>query len=266
MSTRLTPIAEVFEEDGWLLKKDVLDVKLIASALDFLKERKQLLQSQFELWAGQKISCDSDYARHQSQFAAYEQQNLPKDLVHYLRGEFDLETRMDARIVGILGDSKIKDFLTAKLGVTEYLIHFPPMIRFKIADSPGSVLPPHQDGPYSQHLRDFLTVWVPLVDIDQQVGGLIMFNGSHRDGVVEHGASGPWSFGVSNAPEKYSRTHVEMKVGDALMFPSLTIHGSAPQLSKTQHRYSIDFRVILSPDDTKKSYFNPFNNQITRLH
>ena len=49
-----------------------------------------------------------------------------------------------------------------------YYVHYPPMIRFKLADAPSSIVPVHQDIAYNRHLSDFITVWVPLVDIDDE--------------------------------------------------------------------------------------------------
>lgn len=260
------PLVDLFDERGWHLEKGVLDLAKVTDVLDFLIARKAVLQSRFEQWVGQLIASDQDYARHQASIPLYESRGLPKDLRHYLTGEFDLETRLDARIVSLLGAARVRKFLTRLLGTERYVIHYPPMTRFKVADAPGNMLPPHQDGPYSAHLSGFITVWVPLVDIDSEVGGLIMYNGSHRHGVVEHEACGSWAFGTKEKPIHYPTTHVEMKAGDALLFSSVTIHASAPQRSATRQRYSIDFRVIRNPKDTLKSYFDPFTGLINRQH
>jgi ectoine hydroxylase-related dioxygenase (phytanoyl-CoA dioxygenase family) len=57
-----------------------------------------------------------------------------------------------------------------------------------------------------------------------------------------------------------------MRVGDVLLFPPSLIHESAPHRSTTRVRYSIDFRVFRSPEDTTKSYFDPLENRVVRRH
>jgi len=261
------PCIEIlFGEKGWHLEKSLFDTEAIRKVHGFLLDRRKALQSRFEEWKGEQISSDDDYARHQAAIPQYETNGLPKDLRHYLTGEFDLHTRLDKMIVQLLGSPRVFAFLSDALASEHYVVHYPPMIRFKVADAPGSVLPAHQDGPYSPHLTDFVTIWVPLVDIDQECGGLYMFDGSHLDGVVSHDSSGPWAYGVGETVKTYPRTHVEMHAGDALIFPALTIHGSAPQRSRSRQRMSIDFRVIRKPEDTTKSYFSPLNNEVVQRH
>lgn len=259
-------LLDLVGNSGWHLEKGVLEPDKVVALREFLEERRKRLQEQFESWASVKLNTAEDYGRCQAQIPEYESRGLPKDFRHFLTGELDLETRLDTRIVELLGARRCRDFLCESLGVERFYIHYPPMIRFKVAESPGSVLPPHQDAPYSSHLREFLTVWVPLVDIDSEVGGLIMYNGSHRAGILDHRASGPWAFGTEDGISRFETEHVFMAAGDALLFPSSTIHASAPQKSRTRLRFSIDFRVFRNATDTTKSYFDPFENKITRQH
>jgi hypothetical protein len=51
-----------------------------------------------------------------------------------------------------------------------------------------------------------------------------------------------------------------------LLFPPSLIHESAPHRSTTRVRYSIDFRVFRSPEDTTKSYFDSLENRVVRRH
>lgn len=260
-----SPCEKLFGPSGWLLKKDLIPTSLIDDVCKFVIERKTLLNSRFEEWSGSKITDSLSYARHQARIPEYKEKGLPKDLHHYLRGEFDLETRLDARVVNLLATDSCKEFLCGFMGVEEYLVHYPPMLRFKMPDSPGSVIPSHQDAPFSAHLSDFFTVWVPLVDIDHEVGGVTIYEESQKAGVLNHESSGPWEHGVDSEKLKYNAVTPELNRGDALMFPSLLIHESAPQMSRERLRYSIDFRVIHKPEHTTKSYFNPFTNSFKRV-
>ena len=256
-----------FGDSGYLHARSVLDSGVIAEVLELLQASKEHLGRRFEEWIGEPVNDHPAFAFHQARRPEYESRGLPKDLSHYLRGEFDLETRMNPKICAILGSGQACATLVRLFGRPKFYVHYPPMVRFKIADAPGSILPPHQDFTYNGHLRDFLTVWVPLTDIDDEVGGLVMHSGSHRIGRLDHSPSGPWEHGLKEqvAPQ-YAKETVHMQVGDALIFPPLLIHESAPHRSKTRLRYSIDFRVFGAPEDTTKSFFDPFEKRVVRQH
>ncbi len=253
--------------DGYVWERSLLNLAVVEEAKDLLWASQVNLNRRLEEWLGEAVADDAAFARHQARLAEYELRGIPKDLRHYLVGEFDLQTRLDPRICRILGSPSARKCLARLLDSPRYYVHFPPMIRLKVAEAPGSILPAHQDFPYNTHLRDFLTVWVPLVDIDQEVGGLILYPGSHLDGKMDHAANGPWAHGLSDGAllKKYARRAIQMKVGDALIFPPTLIHESAAQLSRTTPRLSIDFRVFREPSDTGKSYYDPFEDRVTRL-
>jgi hypothetical protein len=256
------PIKDLFGPSGWQVEPQLLDSATVSAAHDFLDERRLTLQRQFEQWVGEPLD-EKGYAFHQGQVKEYEARGLPKDLRHYLRGEFDLQTRLDERLVRVLSTPKCKTFFPRFLETDGYVIHHPPMVRFKVADAPSSVLPPHQDAPYNAHLNDFLTVWVPLVDIDEDCGGLIIYDGSHTTELVPHVASGAWEAQATGDHSSFPTRHVLMQVRDILMFPPSLLHESAPHRS-VRIRYSIDFRVVRHPSDTTKSYFDPFTGSVTR--
>jgi ectoine hydroxylase-related dioxygenase (phytanoyl-CoA dioxygenase family) len=255
----------LFATAGYVIKPSLLDTDALDNAKDLLMTRKLRLHELLEEWLGDPVPDNAAFARRQAEISTYEARGLPKDLRHYLVGEFDLETRLDPRICGLLASPKVRAVLSNFLGTPKYYVHYPPMVRFKMADVPGSILPAHQDSTYNSHLRNFITVWVPLVDIDNDVGGLILYDGSHRDGMVDHVTSGPWAHGLKEgASLRYFKHPVHMRAGDALFLHPLLIHESAPHLSPTRLRYSIDFRVFTTPEDTTKSYFDPFEDSVMR--
>ena len=202
--------------------------------------------------------------QHQRKTDEYLTRGLPKDLKHFLRGEFDLETRLDKRIMQVLATPRVLAYLSNFLSSDGYCIHYPPMIRFKMAGAEASKLPPHQDWPYNTHMKDFLTVWVPLVVVDEGTGGVVVYEGSHQDGNVQHVAEGSWEAKALADLDKYSQLHVHMNPGDILTFPSELLHASAPQTS-SRIRYSIDFRVFRAPEDSTKSFFKAKTQEIVRV-
>ncbi len=255
-------IKDRFGPAGWLLVEELLEPTTVKNAKLFLESRRANLQRQFETWVGSPLE-EKGYGWHQGQLADYESRDLPKDLRHFLRGEFDLETRLDKVLVSVLSTPACREWITGFLKSDGYVIHYPPMVRFKVADAPNSILPPHQDAPYSEHLREFLTIWVPLVQIDDDCGGILVYNGSHTMPLEPHIASGAWEAKATGDHSRFPTEHVIMDAGDILVFPSTLLHESAPHRS-SRTRYSIDFRVVARPEDTTKSYFDPFSGTITR--
>jgi hypothetical protein len=121
--------------------------------------------------------------------------------------------------------------------------------------------PIHQDG---YHFAvDFVTVWMPLMDIDFETGGVVLLEGSHKEGVFEHWWRGAEYVGIpkdsaeadafrargavpvagtakpSDAPKTWLRT--DFVVGDVLIFHPWMQHRGLPNDS-AQLRVSADFR------------------------
>jgi len=265
--TSAFPSTALFGESGYLLERSLLDPSGTADVLELLLASRTRLHMLLEEWLHESVPDSRAFANHQTHLSEYETRGLPKDLRHYLTGEFDLETRLNPRICALLATPQARASLVRLLDTPRYYIHYPPMVRFKMADAAASMLPPHQDFSYNAHLRDFVTVWVPLTDIDDEVGGIVIYAGSHRAERVQHSPSGPWAHGLKEqVSAAYPKKSIHMRVGDALLFPPLLIHESAPHRNATRLRYSIDFRVFRSTEDTSKSYFDPFENRIVRLH
>ncbi|TDC32080.1 phytanoyl-CoA dioxygenase family protein, partial [Kribbella albertanoniae] len=116
--------------------------------------------------------------------------------------------------------------------------------------SPGAnPTPIHQDYRFIQGCIDTLTTWLPLSAAPPEIGGLRVFAGSPRLGVLPVKASdGPGMMRAEadeNHPEWRTTTY---RPGDVLLFSSLTVHGAMPNKTN-QLRLSADFRyqAISSP-------------------
>jgi len=260
------PVVERFNNQGWHLQAGLLDSANATAVREYLESRIQWMHSEFEKWVGSPLSAEKAYSWHQDKTAEYEANGLTEDLSHYLHGEFDLETRVNDRITSILASKRCQKVISEFMDADHYYVHYPPMIRFKLPGAPGSSVPVHQDFAYNEHLSQFMTVWMPFVDVDEECGGLVMHEGSQLSPLTEHQSSGAWT-NKSNADlSDYAPRHVLMQAGDALMFPPTLFHESAPHTSKTTTRLSIDFRVFPEITDTTKSYYNPVNNTVVRQH
>jgi ectoine hydroxylase-related dioxygenase (phytanoyl-CoA dioxygenase family) len=126
---------------------------------------------------------------------------------------------------------------------------------------PGAT-PAHQDF-YSFRSLDFCTVWIPLMEIDEQVGGLALQSGSHRDGLREHWWRGDLQLGVADTINEatawrdtgavvlggtvqpngdgHGWLRSDYQMGDVLIFQPLMLHRGLTNTSD-RVRLSVDFR------------------------
>jgi len=265
MSEKNNEILFKFGSQGWILVESLIDLKLLELVHTTMNQRRDIQQQKFETWVGSPIDGRNSYARHQQNISKYDKQDIPLDFRNFLVGQLDLETRLDIQIVSLLATDPIKKYITTFLESNFFYIHYPPMIRFKLADAPTSQVPIHQDFAYNPHISRFITVWLPLVDIDDECGGVIVYEGSHLSEVLDHKDGGAWANRAVGDTSEYPKRHIHMKAGDLLLFPGTLLHESAPHKS-SKIRYSIDFRVFSETHETKKSFFDPFNNVIVRRH
>ncbi|HVX22634.1 MAG TPA: phytanoyl-CoA dioxygenase family protein [Acidimicrobiales bacterium] len=127
--------------------------------------------------------------------------------------------------------------------------------------------PPHQDGYYVDS-EDFRTVWVPLVTIPREVGGLAVARSSQRTGCREHVEHPEHRlFGRDYAIPGVPVDTIEEEwqsaayaVGDLLIFHRYLVHRSQPNRSSEQVRISMDVRV--QPVAAPRGY-HATNNALT---
>lgn len=101
-------------------------------------------------------------------------------------------------------------------------------------------LSPHQDWRSMQGSLDSVIVWVPLMDIDKQLGALEAIPGSHRWGLLPSEMVD--GYGNMSAPPDASQfVAMEVEKGDALFFSSLLVHQSGTNVSGAI-RWSCHFR------------------------
>jgi hypothetical protein len=137
--------------------------------------------------------------------------------------------------------------LAAVLIEEEFLPHPHKQVRFQPPGRPG--YPPqttgaHQDYVYNQGSPDMITVWVPLGQIDQRMGGLEVVPRSHLGGVYgfqEQPVAGAVTYTIANEPPASKWLSPTYGEGDCIVFHSLTLHRSSPNLS-TGLRLSVDCR------------------------
>lgn len=103
----------------------------------------------------------------------------------------------------------------------------------------------HQDGIYNYGI-DFVTCWIPLMDIDDDVGGLAVVPGSHKASLyppdVFKDPNKRVGIPAGAIPDADWR-RPDYKAGDLLMFHSMTAHAGLPNRSG-KLRLSMDIRFL----------------------
>ncbi len=119
--------------------------------------------------------------------------------------------------------------------------------------------PPHQDFPLIQGTPECYTVWIPLTDLPQELGGLAVKECSHRLGLQRTvPALGPGGMAIRRELPGAWRT-VDFLAGDVLTFHSYTVHRATPNHTRDQLRLSCDFRYqradnVIVPDSLLPHY------------
>lgn len=117
---------------------------------------------------------------------------------------------------------------------------------------PGLKTQPHQDWFYIQGAPSTTTAWVPLGDVPQTHGALMVLSGSCQHGFRLHESAkdlgleftaGGFGTRVKDLEEEKGCKWVcsNFRAGDVLLFNSLTVHGALPNESQ-EIRLSADFR------------------------
>lgn len=158
-----------------------------------------------------------------------------------MTGHFPLATRLSQDLWRVPKEESVRELLASALRSEQLFMHMPPTARFVLPGSTRAAVPPHRDVSYNSHMRDFVILWVPLTDIDDECGGVAIYEGSHNKAEDPAGTENFWLKAVST--DGYERVHCTMKMGDALLMDQTMLHASVPNVSD-RVRCSIDFRFF----------------------
>jgi phytanoyl-CoA hydroxylase len=120
-------------------------------------------------------------------------------------------------------------------------------LRPKMPESEATAFPLHQDSQYygepSQHAH-IITVWIPLVDVDEENGCLYVIPGSNSWELIEAARDKNQNMrSFVDVQERGTPIPIPMQVGDILFFSNMTFHGS--KVNRTDAvRWSIDIRYV----------------------
>jgi len=116
--------------------------------------------------------------------------------------------------------------------------------------------PTHQDWSSMRSSLNSLIVWIPLVDVDDQNGSIIIYPGSHKLGILDWKSEGGFA--------KVEKPNIEpiqpkLKVGDVAIFSSLLVHESG-KIKDDSIRFSCHFRYtdINNLEYIERGFENPY--------
>lgn len=115
--------------------------------------------------------------------------------------------------------------------------------------------PPHQDWSSMQSSLDSLVLWVPLVNVNKENGSILIWPGTHKDGVLPYKTIG----GFASVETKGNYVQPSLEVGDIVIFSTLLVHSSGDILNDTI-RWSCHFRYTnMNEDDfINRGFPNPY--------
>jgi hypothetical protein len=208
--------------------------------------------------------CDfrfDDIAQISEKFKS-ELASLDNDLMFLLSGQLPTEQRLKTEVTDIFSVGPLLTLMRQLIGNEDIFGHLPPMVRFVYPDHSNAGVPPHIDKAYNTHMSDFVTVWIPLVEIDKECGGVKFYSGDigTRELLPGKDSKEYWHRGIDTSG--LTQSHFDMKPGDILVFRPDVIHGSAPNISE-RIRYSLDLRIFSAAEVSTKHYMNLQDMRIT---
>lgn len=172
-------------------------------------------------------------------------------------GVFPTKTRLESRVEQILTCSQLNDLAKFLLECQTVFAHLPVMARYIMPHNRMSAVPPHRDDQYNSHLSNFVTMWIPLVNIDAQCGGVNFYPQSaserRKTATIATRDADFWQAPIS--VENMTSEMPQPTVGDVLIFTPDVIHGSASNTA-SHIRYSLDIRLFSERDTSSKFSLN----------
>jgi ectoine hydroxylase-related dioxygenase (phytanoyl-CoA dioxygenase family) len=247
---------ESFLIHGYAVVRNVIPSAIIANIYAFLQN-----QIDDAIKAAQsEVGCDSAAALldHAGKIAGGSHGNtatLSKATRDTVTGHFSLKTRLSEHLWQIPLTLGVQGILKACLDTERIFMHMPPTARFVLPKNSHAGVPPHQDASYNGHMTRFLTMWTPLVDISDECGGVVVYQGSGRSELQDAPDSSNHYWRQPIETDLHSPMHIRMNTGDILLLNQKIIHRSqANQSNRT--RISIDYRFFGEQGSSSKHYLD----------
>ena len=146
------------------------------------------------------------------------------------------------------------------------MAHFWKVGRIMFPQNTTFMTPAHQDWMFNQGTTETYTCWMPIGDCPRELGGLTILPGTHKKGLYEYyPAYGTGGITVHQDDMRGHWLTTDFEAGDALVFHSLNLHRSLPNLTPDRLRFSADFRYQAASQPMAEDVFGPHGGVITGL-
>lgn len=216
LETQDTEIKRHFNENGFVIFKDLPFSKIFSS---FQKEVQYLVKNKTK----NKVSENTPLEDLFKNYIKTIHQEKREDFVHILDAAATLPS-----FYKICGDGNIQKILQS-IGFNHISMTMPPRLRMDFPNEDEYILPDHQDHYYNEGDQEFVVVWIPLVTVENNMGGLGVRPKSHKEGLLPR-------YQISKRPyiylepgeweSKYPNQFVFLEIGEALVFHMDLIHKS----------------------------------------
>ena len=246
---------EFFKRNGFLLLKDFLDKEAV---LKVLNDAKKVFLKQF-IQKGYTKECELN--------------DLTEDLFNsflYRLFEEDIEClsncgKQAQHLISLHSLSLNPKIVTLlkTVGLSEPVISTRPVLYFnhsKLAKKKVFYkVDAHQDWRSMQGSLNSAVIWVPLVNINKELGALEILEGSHLGGLRADNLENGFGMVPLTDQEKKEFVSVEIEVGDILIFSSFLIHQSGDNVTD-KPRWSCHFRYndLNETSFIKRKYAHPY--------
>lgn len=232
-----------FRRDGCLVARRALDPEVLEpvrqSVADFVDNQIR------ELVSAGAVSDPHEEAPFETRWALVSNENNLQDGEHRVRQWGGRSGLLARSIYDLAVYPQLIDIIASIIG-PEIMARGDYWIRPKVPGDPHTTLAWHQDSNYyggkSGPGSEVLTVWIPLVDVDEHNGCMKIVRGSNQHGSIEARRN---ELNQMEPTEDVTRfgtiASVPMAVGDILVFTNLTLHASGNN-SSDHVRWSIDLR------------------------
>ena len=246
---------EFYKKNGYLILKDFLFKKDIER---ILVEAKGVFLRQF-IEKGYLRNCTlSDIDDEMFNTLLYEL--FEDDVECFSNSGKQIQHLISLHLLSL--NSKILDLLI-KIEINTPVISTRPVLYFNHPNLAKKkvyhTVDAHQDWRSMQGSLNSAVIWIPLINIDRDLGALEILPGSHLAGLrTDHVENG---FGMVKLTEEEIQKllPVEVEAGDVLLFSSFLIHQSGNNITN-KPRWSCHFRYndLDEPSFKSRKYAHPY--------
>ena len=242
-----------YKNDGVQLLRNVISIRAVNRVKAILLKS---LSNNYEKLSGMGFCKNGVLDNNAISNALYNKDvNFDHETRMLLTGQFPKKVRLDKEIINLASERGLIKAINNCTGLRVDKLHMPPMARFVTPGHSNAAVPPHQDSSYNKHMSNFVTVWIPLVNITKTCGGVSVYPGVKEEvEITQTTKNGQW-FEALNTKNISSVDCVPMGAGDALVMNKNTIHRSMLNMSKIT-RISLDLRYIPEESYSTKHYLN----------